>query len=255
MVAEMGGLQTGRRAVSAGEAGSGRPPGRPRLLTVEQVVETALALGLENFSLKRIADTLGVGLATLYQYVGSRDELLQRTVSLQVERLPIAVDQGQPWWDYVVCYARGLQALLADHPQIASQFVASGFGMEAELRIADRFMRAMAARGFADDQAMRLFRAAGYITVGAAVCLRRAEVSRRRWADPDMAARMQLESFDRDRLSTLHGQLHGYTENIDDLAAELLRPLLTEIAEARGETLPERPWPSTPKPVEDICWN
>jgi hypothetical protein len=41
--------------------------GRPRLLTLDQVVDGALEVGLDRFNMAMLAEHLGVGVATLYQ--------------------------------------------------------------------------------------------------------------------------------------------------------------------------------------------
>lgn len=221
-------------------ARSQRRVGRPRLLTLQQIADSALDIGLEHFTMKRIADTLGVGLATLYEYVESREALLQLAVARKVEDLPLAVDRGQHWVGYLTEYARSLQAILTDHSEIMTQFLVSGFGLEAELRIADRFMQALASRGFGREQAAKLLRATGYIAIGAAICLRRATVSKERWATSDPTDRDMVDRWGSDGLRALQTSADVYYQGIDDLAADLLRPLIAETARERGETLPDQ---------------
>ena len=51
--------------------------GRPRLLSHEEILESAVDLGLEGLTMKRLASHLNVGTATLYQYFDSRKSLMR----------------------------------------------------------------------------------------------------------------------------------------------------------------------------------
>src|SRR5687767_8427203 len=81
-----------------------RTIGRPRLLTRELVIDAAIEIGLAAISMKRLAEHLGVGTATLYQYVGSRDELLKLAAERQVSSLDMAGTDDLHWSKYVVAF-------------------------------------------------------------------------------------------------------------------------------------------------------
>ncbi|MCW2789391.1 MAG: TetR family transcriptional regulator [Aeromicrobium sp.] len=51
-------------------------PGRPRQLTVDQIIDAVLAEGLATFSMPQIARRLNVAHSGLYRYVDSREHLL-----------------------------------------------------------------------------------------------------------------------------------------------------------------------------------
>ncbi|WP_156495479.1 hypothetical protein [Croceicoccus estronivorus] len=178
--------------------------------------------------MKRVAEALGVGIATLYDYVQGRSELVQLAVARRVETLPLAVDRGQGWEDYLFDYAGSLQTLMVDNPGVLEQFVFSGFGLEAEARISGRLMLALVKRGFAPAEAVKLSRAAGYIAVGAAVCIRRVNNTQTDWGNE------ALDGIDEEGLELLSEQRDLYTKGLGDLAKEMLRPLVDETAKKRG---------------------
>src|SRR5262245_9087797 len=82
---------------NAGSPARGR--GEPAGLTTDQVVDAAVDLlesdGLESFSLRGVARSLGVTPAALYQHVGSRERLLSLVVDRYVDGLKLpASDAG-----------------------------------------------------------------------------------------------------------------------------------------------------------------
>ena len=64
-----------------GQAASAPPRGPKPGLTVEQIVGAAVALadeeGIEQLSMRKVADRLGTGAMSLYRYVPGKTELLE----------------------------------------------------------------------------------------------------------------------------------------------------------------------------------
>ncbi len=154
--------------------------GRPRLLTLDQVLDGALAVGLDRFNMALLAEHLGVGVATLYQYVPSRDALVRMAVSRQVARLPLPRDTGQHWADFIREYALALQEALVSEPRAIAQFAAADFGFETEVEMVDGFLAVLVLRGFSLPDAVRIVRYTGFIAFGAALGVARERARRRR---------------------------------------------------------------------------
>ncbi len=72
-----------------GQQGVGRPP----VLTVEQVVDEAIALadeeGIESLSMAKLARRLGVGTMTIYGYVTDKQHLLDLVAERIFEDLEV----------------------------------------------------------------------------------------------------------------------------------------------------------------------
>ena len=66
--------------------GRAKTAGRPRRLTTEQVLETAIAIGLEGLTMSAVARRLGVSITVLYGYVSSREELVRLAASYALEQ-------------------------------------------------------------------------------------------------------------------------------------------------------------------------
>lgn len=98
------------------------PRGPKRTLTVEQIVEAAVALadaeGIDNVSMRRVAERLGVGAMSLYRYVPSKAELLDLMLDTihaeQAEATAPADDES--WRARLAWHARQSRALIQRHP-------------------------------------------------------------------------------------------------------------------------------------------
>jgi AcrR family transcriptional regulator len=125
---------------------------RQRGLNRDAIVAAALAVvdehGLEAATLRRVAEELGVSAASLYDYVDSKDEL----VDLMLDRVLGEVDlsdmpDGRPWQEQVKDQIRRTRVVFARHGDIARATLAripsgpNGLGgievMLAILRTAD----------------------------------------------------------------------------------------------------------------------
>jgi AcrR family transcriptional regulator len=91
---------------------------RRRGLSIEQICEAALQIvdedGLHELTMRRLADELGTGPASLYRHVSSRDELLVEVADLVLGELD-APDPALPWRDAVEVLAQSLRRVLVGH--------------------------------------------------------------------------------------------------------------------------------------------
>ncbi|GAA4246465.1 TetR/AcrR family transcriptional regulator [Dactylosporangium darangshiense] len=88
-----------------------KPPAARQPLSAEAVLSTALRLvdrdGLDALSMRRVAQELGTGAASLYAYFANKDELLEQLLDRIVGEIPLP-SAGAPDWTEEVkrsCYA------------------------------------------------------------------------------------------------------------------------------------------------------
>jgi AcrR family transcriptional regulator len=80
-----------------------------------ELVDAAVAIGLDGFTLTEVAQRVGVGESTVYNYVGSRNRLFTAAAAAVFEQLDIEVDAT--WWtDYVDEIATRCVELATRHP-------------------------------------------------------------------------------------------------------------------------------------------
>jgi len=240
------------RSVAARKAGGGQAAaprvGRPPSVTVPQIVAVALELGLDNLSLKQVADQLGIGLATLYRHVGTRDELLRLASFELMLRRQAPVAESAHWSQVAMQYAESLLQSFIEEPQLITELQRGRLGPHAEVDLLEKFLRVITQHGFSIEEGVRLFHAIGTLVVGTATGMtgnRAAESSGESWK---LETRRVLGARDDDELPLVR---RAYPQFIDPGIGQwqyTIRGLLAGVAAARGETLPAD---TTLKPAAD----
>jgi AcrR family transcriptional regulator len=107
--------------------GSRVPPDRARRrrrepITREAIVDAALQLldrdGLDELSMRRVADELGTGAASLYHHVGSKDGLLDLLFDHVIGELEIPDPEPERWQEQLKEVARTQRAGILRHRDI-----------------------------------------------------------------------------------------------------------------------------------------
>ena len=120
-------------------------------LSRDVIVDTALKLldadGLDGVSMRRVADELGTGAASLYAHVANKDELLD----LMLDRIAAEIEVPDPdpahWQDQLRSVGRQSYDVFRRHRDIAVISLANIPTGQNALRIADRMLAIMLAGG------------------------------------------------------------------------------------------------------------
>ncbi|MEV6561495.1 TetR/AcrR family transcriptional regulator [Nocardia sp. NPDC051756] len=98
-----------------------RQRARGRGLDIDTICAAALTIldrdGLADLTMRRVAEELGTGSASLYRHVASRDELLTEVADLILGEVP-EPDPELNWRDSVDQIARGLRAAILSHQSV-----------------------------------------------------------------------------------------------------------------------------------------
>ncbi|MGB8876648.1 MAG: TetR/AcrR family transcriptional regulator [Solirubrobacteraceae bacterium] len=104
---------------------SSRPKATPRRtgLSVEAIVDAAIEVldesGVAGLSMRRVADRLGTGAASLYAYVSGRDELLELVFDELIGRVPLPEPDPERWREQIHESLGELLEILASHRDAA----------------------------------------------------------------------------------------------------------------------------------------
>ena len=90
-----------------------RGPGRPARIGRRQIVDAALDLGLDAFTMQGIAERLGVSTPSLYSHVAGRDEVLDLVRAALVERMRAFASDARDWRAWLVDFAVAVRRHLA----------------------------------------------------------------------------------------------------------------------------------------------
>jgi AcrR family transcriptional regulator len=92
-------------------------------LTVEQIVAAAISIldegGIAGLSMRKVADRLDTGAATLYAYVSGRDELLELVFDELVGSVPVPEPDPERWRAQLIKMMQDLHAVLVSHRDAA----------------------------------------------------------------------------------------------------------------------------------------
>jgi AcrR family transcriptional regulator len=154
-----------KTAQAAGEAtaalppppqrGSRRPgPTRRTAHTVETIVAAAIEVldeeGVAGFSMRRVAERLGTGPASLYAHVAGRDELLELVFDELVGQVPLPELDPARWREQLREMLRGLRDILASHRDAALAGIGHVPTSPQTLRGAEALVAVMRAGGLSD---------------------------------------------------------------------------------------------------------
>lgn len=90
-----------------------RGPGRPPKINQDRIVEAAVELGLDSFSMQGIADHLGVTAPALYSHVAGREEVLDLVNAALRRRVAAVADPADTWDGWLTAFAHGVRLHLA----------------------------------------------------------------------------------------------------------------------------------------------
>lgn len=204
-------------------------------MTHEEILDAAVELGLENVTMKKLSNHLGVGTATLYQYFDSRKTLMRAAAVHALGDVTLPVDRGQHWSMMAKEYAMDLMVLLADNPSYMNALSPTDFGFEVHFKLLEPFLASFKKRGIAPRDTMRLFNQMGIIAYGGAVeSVRQGEFE---FHDETMeeVANRQFARLDKDEFPNMAEVMDIYTQTPQQKSEALIAAACRAFAHEIGE--------------------
>lgn len=153
--------------------------GRPARISRAAIADAAHEIGLEDLTLKAVADRLGVGVPSLYHHIGGRDELLQLAAEHAVRRLHLPEDHGQHWAEWLLEWARYNRDAFVEQPALLAQFLEGAISPEVVRHHAEQIRAVLERQGFDEDDAHEAYQLVSTCALGEALTvLRDREVER-----------------------------------------------------------------------------
>lgn len=185
-------------------APSPRPrPGRPRRLHLHQVIDAALAVGLEKLTMAAVAEKLGVGKAVLYGYVASREELVQLAATHALSHHRFPTDCDQTWSVWILEYARALYEVMTSEGQLFESWLSGAQSPMVEVDAAELWLAALTRRGFSGEEALQLRRTVSQLVIGAAASLKHSRAWRQKGQPRPVSMKKAVSSRPHDELPLL----------------------------------------------------
>jgi AcrR family transcriptional regulator len=150
-----------------------RTPGRPRSLTLEQVVDAALALldrdGLEAVSIRGLANALEVTPPTVYSYVASKDALLRAMMDRFFESHPRSDPIARDWVGELRASYLAHFASYSHSPNMVRLILSSDVTSERAVELLEANLELLVNAGFSFEQSYIANRALNNHLLGAAM--------------------------------------------------------------------------------------
>lgn len=127
-------------------------PGRPRTISLEQIVQATVDDGLDTFSMPSVARRVGVAHSALYRYVPDRESLL---VSAAESILDAATwpATDQTWDPLLRAIAQTVTSVCDEHPGFARAVLASARMPEVWRERLRPYHQALQSQGFSAGDA------------------------------------------------------------------------------------------------------
>src|SRR3954451_1564449 len=127
-------------------------------LTREAIVAAALGVldrdGLEGLSMRRVAEKLDTGAASLYWHVGSKDGLLDLVMDELIGELDVPEPVPERWQAQLKDVARGMRAMILRHRDVVRISIGRVPMGPNALRWSERVLAILRAGGVPDDLAV-----------------------------------------------------------------------------------------------------
>ena len=208
-------------------------------LSREQIVETALAIldrdGLAELSMRKIADELGTGPASLYWHVGNKDELLDLVLDRVIGELEPPDADPDRWVEQLKTVARDMRDGIRRHRDIVRISMGRFPVGPNALRFSERVLAILRAGGLSDDLAV----AGSYLlTVVVNGFMQEEAPAGGHPPDADFLSAVSeyFASLPKDRFPNLVAVAGAFADGSDDDRFELLVDLFVDGLAARAQT-------------------
>ncbi|MFG1700663.1 TetR/AcrR family transcriptional regulator [Nonomuraea sp. NPDC049309] len=219
-----------------------RTGGRPASFTVDDVIAAGKRIGLNELTMQRVADALGVTTAAIYRHVPSRAELETLVGEAILGELQMVDDPDEPLVPHLVSFALQLHRFALAHPGCASYMLRLFPRGTSGVRLMEEELRALGRRGYDPAAATVIASGIALIALGLTV----AQEERATIAGSPVVAQALASMGDSALLRQAMAGIPHHTP--EDLFVLLLSAAVEGLV-ARlppGAPVPDSPWAHTP---------
>jgi AcrR family transcriptional regulator len=117
------------------------------------IAQAAHEIGLEGLTLKAVADHLGVSVAALYHHVSGKDDLMRVAAEESTRAIPLPVDAGQHWGQWLLDWANYNRAVFTAQPGLLAQYLEGVIPPDAVLHNLESILSVLVREGFSVEDA------------------------------------------------------------------------------------------------------
>lgn len=145
--------------MSAQASNRGRKPSLSRDKIITRCLQLLAELPPHQFSLRRLAQSLGITPAALYAYFSGQEELLRAAAAEVANGIDLSrVDESGPWRDNLLHWAGAVRAQYLRYPHIALLMQMSGHVPPSWFRVMLPVLRLLQRSGLRDEALITAFK-------------------------------------------------------------------------------------------------
>ena len=215
----------------------GRGVGRPRIVTEREIHVAALDIGLQNLTMNRLAERLGMGTSTLYSHFKSREELIDKMQAIGVTA-SAPYDEKMHWSEVLEQFTmRHFIGLAVDTSRI-EELLRGNLGPRVQLPYTDYVIAELVKRGLEIDDAYDLYRASCLLALGAALGFAHAEAQSNRGESWYEVGKAHLDELGPGKLPHVRLCAERYLNKSDFYSFHnALWAVIRQVSARRGESM------------------
>lgn len=196
-------------------------------MTIDELVDAVAAIieahGVESVTMRRLAQQCGVGAASIYGYVRTKDELLGLFADRLLGDITVPNADATRPQDEIISIFRATYQVLAGHPELVQIVSAQPVPGSAAQHLFDRVLRALVTLGLDDQQIHTAYQLLASYTTG----FIQHETARRHRAPglPELIANARRAQASLADLTTSGGTQDHHQRDFDAGLAIILRGL------------------------------
>ena len=203
--------------------------GRKRLLKRDDILDGALFIGLDNLTMKNLAEHLKVGTATLYQYFENRETLLMEAAEYSIKLLPFPDYKGQGWQQMALEYTKNVQKILKQHPSFIHSHPVTDYGYKIHFTLTEKILTDLVSCGLDAKQAIKVAHIITMASYGGAVEAIRQERLPLNGANIQSYISSQFKEMDSEEFPILSENIEDFILSAEDKTDFLLKIALANI--------------------------
>jgi AcrR family transcriptional regulator len=221
------------------ESATPPPPrrvGRPARIDKDAIAEAVLEIGLDQSSMKAVAEHLGVSVPGLYHHVRNRKELLLLAAQRSMAQMQLPNHEGKHWSEWLREWGRYSRNAFIEEPEVLGQYLSGAVSWEQVVEVIDSVIQVLTPQGFTPASALAAWEAIGSCAIGSAVAAIRHGAAVASGHPPIAEWHRVLAQRPPDELAGARAVLGTFTGDIEAEFEEELTTLLVGIAARRGES-------------------
>ena len=151
-----------------------KAPGKPRVgrrprIDRMMIARAASEVGLDNLTMKAVADFLGVSVAGLYHHVEGREDLIRLGAEYSAARIPVPIDHGQHWTAWLLEWAHFVHDAFVTQPALLGQYLSGSIAVDRMVPHMDAMFGVLSRQGFSPVEAFEAYGLVNDCALGSAV--------------------------------------------------------------------------------------